>query len=75
LALWLQHAIVIGLALACAAVFLVRRLRTLGGRAPACDGCASGGACGGETRSPARGREVPIPTGDLVRRARPSARA
>lgn len=68
--LWAQHAVVIALALACAGVFLIRRLRALAGRAPACDACANGAACGSEPREPARGRERPIPAGELVRRAR-----
>jgi len=38
----LQHLLVVGLALACLVTLVVRRVRTLQGRGPACDGCAKG---------------------------------
>ena len=61
--MWLQHTLVIALALSCAVVLLVRRIRALS-KGQACDGCAQGGgSCG-----PAPGRDVPIPPSALVRR-------
>lgn len=60
-ALWLQHALVIALAVGCAAGLVLRRLRALSKARP-CDGCAQG-AC-----EPAPGRDVPIPPTALVRR-------
>jgi len=66
---WIQHAIVIALAVAAATILIVRRIRTLSGRAPACDGCASG--CTTDTKTMPRDREqAPIPPHTLVRRAR-----
>ncbi len=55
---WVQHAIVIGLAVACAVVIIVRRVRALSGRAPACDGCAQ------------NGEQKPIPKEALLRHPR-----
>ena len=63
MSLWLQHAIVIALALGCAAVLAYRRVRALS-KGSACDQCA-GSACG-----PAPGRDVPIPPSALLRKSR-----
>lgn len=61
----LQHALAIGLALACLVTLVVRRVRTLQGRGPACDGCAKG--CSSESL-PTDGRRL-VPPEALVRRA------
>jgi hypothetical protein len=59
----MQHAVVVAIALACAIGFVVRRVRTLRGRAPLCDGCAREKTCGSTPL------EVPpIPPRALVRR-------
>jgi hypothetical protein len=58
---WLQHVIVVSIALACAVSLAVRRVRALA-RGKACDGCAQG-AC-----APAPGRDVPIPPSALLKR-------
>lgn len=61
--MWLQHALVIALALACAIVLTVRRVRALSKGSP-CDGCAHADT----HRGPAPGRDVPIPPSALLRR-------
>lgn len=61
--MWMQHALVIALALACAIVLTVRRVRALSKGSP-CDGCAHEAA----HRGPAPGRDVPIPPSALLRR-------
>lgn len=75
MAIWLQHLLVISLAIGCAAAFALRRLRALSGRAPACDGCAGDHPCGGAKGGPALGTDVPIPASALVRRGRREAEA
>lgn len=62
--MWLQHLLVISLALACAVVLGVRRVRALS-QGKVCDGCSQG-ACG--PRGPAPGRELPIPPSALLRK-------
>lgn len=66
---WLQHVVVIALASVCAFVFVLRRLRALGGAAPLCDGCAGGQSCGGKRDAKrACASDAPIPVSALVRR-------
>lgn len=66
MAMWLQHLLVIAIAVACAVVLAARRIRAMS-KGSACDGCAQGG---GSSCGPAPGRDVPIPPSALVRRAR-----
>lgn len=66
---WLQHVLVVAIALSCAIVLVVRRLRALAGDAPLCDGCAGGHACGGkQDANRACASDAPIPVSALVRR-------
>lgn len=69
---WLQHVLVIALAVGCALVFVVRRLRALRSGNP-CDSCAHASAHQDRgSVEPAPGRDVPIPPQALIRRARTS---
>ncbi|MBL8717386.1 MAG: hypothetical protein JNL79_15470 [Myxococcales bacterium] len=61
----MQHVLVVGLALACLVTLVVRRVRALQGRGPACDGCAKG--CSSEPLE-GDGRRL-VPPEALVRRA------
>lgn len=55
--LFAQHLVVIALAVACAAVLLVRRLRALRSELSACSACAYAALCEKESPAPSLGCE------------------